>query len=90
MRITPLNIKKQDFKKSFRGFNTEEVDLFLEKIANEFEKILTENDSIKKQLEDANLQLSEFKRIEKNLQDTLIRGKKTPLKHLNQPKGKLT
>ncbi|PIP79473.1 MAG: cell division protein DivIVA, partial [Ignavibacteria bacterium CG22_combo_CG10-13_8_21_14_all_37_15] len=63
MRTSPLSIKRQEFNKSFRGFSAEEVHSFLEKIASEVEELQTENDSTKKQLEEANVQLAEFKRI---------------------------
>lgn len=86
MRITPLNIKKQEFKKSLRGFETEEVTAFLEKLADEFENLISENESLKNSLEDANHQLAEFRRIEKNLQDTLIKAQENSAKSIESAK----
>jgi cell division initiation protein len=74
MRLSPLNIKKQEFNKSFRGYDVEEVKTFLEKLANEYDEILKENESLKKQLEESTSQLSEFRKIEKSLQDTLLKA----------------
>jgi len=77
MKISPINIKRQEFNKSFRGYDPEEVQAFLEKLANDIDEIQKENDKIKEQLENANVQLIEFKRIEKNLQDTLLKAQES-------------
>ncbi len=84
--ISPLSIKKQEFSKSFRGFDKEEVQAFLEKLADDFEELQTENESIKRQLEDANLRLSEFSRIEKSLQDTLLKAQESSTKTIESTK----
>jgi cell division initiation protein len=84
--ISPLSIKKQEFNKSFRGFDKEEVEAFLEKLADDFEELQTENESIKRQLDDANLRLSEFSRIEKSLQDTLLRAQESSTRAIESTK----
>jgi cell division initiation protein len=84
--ISPLSIKKQEFNKSFRGFEKEEVEAFLEKLADDFEELQQENESIKRQLDDANLRLSEFARIEKSLQDTLLKAQESSTKAIESTK----
>ncbi|RJP62327.1 MAG: DivIVA domain-containing protein [Ignavibacteriales bacterium] len=74
MKFSPLNIKNQEFNKSVRGYDKDEVHLFLEKLADEFEKLVTENDTVKKELEQAKNRIAEYKKIEKNLQDTLLKA----------------
>ncbi len=86
MRITPLNIRQQQFNKSLRGYNAEEIHSFLEKLADEFDTLLRENESLKKNLEDANTQLAEFKRIEKNLQDTLLKAQENSARAIESTK----
>ena len=73
MKLSSENIKKQEFKNSFRGFHREEVRAFLEKIAADVDELQNENDSLKKELETINEQLAEFRKIEKNIQDTLTK-----------------
>jgi len=90
MRTSPLSIKRQEFSKSLRGFSTEEVHTFLEKIASEVEELQTENEATKKQLEEANVQLAEFKRIEKNLQDTLLKTQENSAKAIESTKKQTT
>jgi cell division initiation protein len=74
MKFSPYNIKNQEFNKALRGFDKDEVQLFLEKLADEFEKLNVENETLKKELEEATFKINEFKKIEKNLQDTLLRA----------------
>jgi cell division initiation protein len=84
--ISPLSIKKQEFNSSFRGYDKEEVEAFLEKLADDFEELQQENESIKRQLDDANLRLSEFARIEKSLQDTLLKAQESSTKAIESTK----
>ncbi|HPI37246.1 MAG TPA: DivIVA domain-containing protein [Ignavibacteriaceae bacterium] len=86
MRISPLSIKRQEFNKSFRGFDKDEVEDFLERLSNDVEEIQNENDSLKKQIEEANGQLTEFKRIEKNLQETLLKAQENSAKSFESAK----
>ncbi|HAB54112.1 MAG: hypothetical protein A2455_00470 [Ignavibacteria bacterium RIFOXYC2_FULL_35_16] len=72
MIFTPDSIKKQEFNKSLRGFDKEEVHAFLEKLSVEFETLFTENEAIKKELEETKQQLEMFLEIENKIQQTLI------------------
>ncbi|GAB4287498.1 MAG: DivIVA domain-containing protein [Ignavibacteriaceae bacterium] len=74
MKVSPLNIKKQEFKKVLRGYDTEEVEAFLNKLADEFEAVQKENESLKKELDQVNAKLSEYRRLERNLQDALLKA----------------
>ncbi|NVM02542.1 MAG: DivIVA domain-containing protein, partial [Candidatus Helarchaeota archaeon] len=40
MKLTPLDIKRQEFKKVMRGYDVIEVDAFLEMVADEYESLL--------------------------------------------------
>ena len=84
--ISPIGIKKQEFSKSFRGYDKEEVHAFLEKLAEDFEFLQKENDTFRRQLDDADIRLSEFARIEKNLQDTLLRAQESSTKSIESTK----
>lgn len=86
MRISPLNIKKQEFNKSFRGYDKDEVHDFLDKLAGEYEEVVRENEQFRKELEETRIQLAEFKRIEKNLQETLLRAQESSFKSVESAK----
>ena len=86
MKVSPLSIKKQEFNKSLRGYDKEEVQAYLEKLSDEFEMIQKENDSLKKELENANEKLAEFRKIEKNLQNTLLKAQESSSKSIESTK----
>ena len=44
MSITPQEISDKEFSRSFRGYNQEEVDLFLDKIYFELEEMIRYKD----------------------------------------------
>ena len=48
--LTPMDIHNKDFKRSFRGYNEEEIDDFLDKVVNDYEKLFRENDRLKEEL----------------------------------------
>ena len=60
MRITPMDIEQQQFGRSFRGYNEEEVDNFLDRIAKDYEEILNENIKNKEELEKLQVRLEEY------------------------------
>ena len=39
VKITPLDIRRKEFKRSMRGYADEEVDVFLDEVADEFERL---------------------------------------------------
>ncbi|MGB5158435.1 DivIVA domain-containing protein [Desulfobacterium sp. N47] len=51
MKLTPLDIFQRKFKISFRGFDVEEVDGFLEDIADAYQLLINENDQLKNETE---------------------------------------
>jgi len=53
MRITPLDVHEQTFRVSFRGFDPGEVDGFLQRVADELERLIEERDSARAELEKA-------------------------------------
>ncbi len=68
MKFTPLAIKKQQFKRSFRGYNIEEVRVYLEMVANEYENLLQENRDLKEKVAILEAEVLKYKQIEKSLQ----------------------
>jgi cell division initiation protein len=86
MKLSPANIKRQEFSKVMRGYDVSEVAAFLERVAEEVEELQTQNDELKKDLEFANTKVTEFRRIEKNLQETLIKAQETSAKSMEAAK----
>ncbi|WP_213975546.1 DivIVA domain-containing protein [Tepidanaerobacter acetatoxydans] len=77
MDISPLEIQKKEFSKSMRGYNKEEVDEFLERLTENYEKIYKENKDLKEQIEFLEGKIQSYKEIEATLKNTLILAEKT-------------
>ena len=86
MKLSPLLIKKQEFEKSFRGYNVDEVQTFLDKISSEMEELINENEALEQEVENLNQKVTEFQKIEKNLQDSLLRTQETAAQALESAK----
>jgi cell division initiation protein len=77
MKITPLDIRKQEFRKTFKGYDKNEVDIFLEMLAKEIENIIRDNKSMADQLKELDSKIEDYKRMETTLQNTLTSTQKT-------------
>ena len=77
MRITPMDIEQQEFSRSFRGYNEEEVDDFLDKIVKDYEELINENVRLNEEIERIQEKLKEFGEIEETLRSALLNTQKS-------------
>jgi len=77
MTISPLDIKKQEFEKKFKGYDPDEVDSYLQLVAEEMEKILVKNNEYSQKVELLEGKISNYTKIEDVLQDTLLSTQKS-------------
>lgn len=77
MRITPMDIEQQEFSKSIRGYNEEEVDDFLDKIVKDYEELINENVRLNEEIERMQEKLKEFSEIEETLRSALLSAQKS-------------
>ena len=77
MKITPLDIKKQEFKKVLRGYDPIEVDAFLDTLSNEFSELQKQLKEIREQSIEMEVQLRDFKQKERDLQQILMQAQET-------------
>lgn len=72
MKLTPIDISNKEFKKGFRGYNSEEVDEFINEIIDNYEELYKENSRLKENLSRANEKLEHYVKIENTIQNTLL------------------
>jgi len=72
MRITPLDVRKQEFRKAVRGFDSDEVNAFLATVADEYETVLRDNKELRERILELEDKVSEYRTMEKTLRDTLM------------------
>ena len=72
MRITPLDIQQMVFKVSFRGYDKEEVNRFLEELSQTVESLNRDHAVQQEKIIFLEQQLAELKRTEATLSNTLL------------------
>jgi cell division initiation protein len=72
VNISPLDIRKHEFKKSLRGYDTDEVTMFLEMVSIESENLIRDNSVLKEKVANTDTQLKKYHDIESTLRETLL------------------
>lgn len=76
MRITPLDIRKQPFRRILRGFDPDAVNSFLEMVANEFKELVRQNSDYASRAKNLEEKLEGYVKIERMLNETLLTAQK--------------
>ncbi len=77
MKLTPLDIHHKEFRHSIRGYSEEEVDAFLDEVADEFERLFKENIDLSERLEAANAAVRQFQEQEQTIRNTMISAQRS-------------
>ncbi|MDR3012432.1 MAG: DivIVA domain-containing protein [Chitinispirillales bacterium] len=72
MRITPLDIRKQPFKQTLRGYDPYAVRAFLEELAKQDEELIRQNNEFATEIKGLRQELEKYKNIERMLNETLM------------------
>ncbi len=76
MRITPLDVRKQEFGKAMRGFDCDEVRGFLSTLADEYETVLVDNKQLRETIMAQDDKIAGYQKIENALRDTMLTAQK--------------
>ena len=90
MKITPLEIKRQQFKKVMRGYDPVEVDTFLDMLSHELEEVISRNKDLRDKTIELETQLKDYKNMEKTLQQTLLQAQETSGKEIENSRKEAT
>lgn len=77
MPFTPIDIQNKEFRKGVRGYNTEEVNRFLESVSKEFEEVFSENFELREKVQRTEAELKQYKQLESTLQQTMVFAQQT-------------
>ncbi len=75
--LTPLDIHNQEFKRSLRGYDVDEVDEFLDEIIRDFEYLYKENLELKETIQKRDEEVNRYQELEQTLQETLVLAQQT-------------
>ncbi len=77
MELTPRDIQQKQFNDAFRGYSHEEVDAFLDEVAEAFSRIYRENQNAQLKLRETDKELGLAKQTEGMLKRTLLTAQQT-------------
>jgi cell division initiation protein len=72
MPIRPIDIRRKEFKSSFRGYDPNQVDDFLDAVADEFERTYTENQRMREEVSSLRDRLQQFEDLEGSIRAALV------------------
>ena len=74
--LTPLEIQKQTFSRTIKGYNQDEVRAYLHLVAEEIERLVRENDRLSREVAVLRDDLEDHSNRERILKDTLLSAQK--------------
>ncbi|KQX64711.1 MULTISPECIES: DivIVA domain-containing protein [unclassified Paenibacillus] len=72
MPLTPLDIHNKEFSRSFRGYDEDQVNEFLDQVIKDYEALIRENKDLQNQTVTLQERLDHFTNIEESLSKTII------------------
>ncbi|SHF49862.1 DivIVA domain-containing protein [Ornithinibacillus halophilus] len=72
MPLTPLDIHNKEFTKSFRGYDEDEVNEFLDQVIKDYEIVIREKKDLEETVQQLNEKLSHFSNIEGTLNKSIL------------------
>jgi cell division initiation protein len=72
MGLTPLDVRKQEFRRVMRGYDPDEVRVFLGLVAGEMESLRQEHDALSQQVIAMRSKLEEYQSLERSLRDAVV------------------
>ena len=77
MKMTPNDIQQHQFRVKFRGFDVQEVDTFLDQMADAFGTLLDEQERQKDEMEKLRAELQMLKDREETFKRVMLASQKT-------------
>ena len=77
MPLSPLDIHNKEFGRSFRGYDEDEVDDFLERIIQDYEGLIRQNKELEDRVENLLEKLKHFQNIEESLSKSILIAQET-------------
>ena len=72
MPIRPIDVRRKEFKNGFRGYDANQVDDFLDAVADEFERTYTDNARLREEISGLRERLQQFEELEGSIRSALV------------------
>ncbi len=70
--MKPIDVRRKEFKNSMRGYNADQVDDFLDTVADEFERSYSDNLRMREEITSLRERLEQFEKLEDSIQSALV------------------
>ncbi len=87
MAIRPVDIRRKEFKSGFRGYDANQVDDFLDEVADEFERTFGENQRLSEEITSLQERMQQFEDLETSIREALVHAQQVA-RDLRQNAGK--
>ena len=77
MALTPLDIHNKKFSRSFRGYDEDEVNNYLDQIIKDYEMTIREKTSLQNEFNEMEKKLNHFSEMEKTLNQSIFVAQET-------------
>ncbi|PSR00822.1 MAG: cell division protein DivIVA [Bacteroidetes bacterium QS_8_68_28] len=71
MKLSPMDIRKQEFDSALRGYSTDDVEAFLQMVSEQWEELLDEQRRLEEQVRSLQDKLEHYEEVEEALQEAL-------------------
>ena len=88
MRLTPLDIRKQEFTRGFRGYEPEEVNAFLQMLSSQWDEVLDDSRRKDDRIRELESKMEHYSKVEEALQEALQTTRDTSRKALQNAEEK--
>jgi len=75
--IKPIDIRRKEFRNGFRGYDANQVDDFLDAVADEFERSYTENQRMREEVSSLRDRLQQFEDLEGSIRAALVHAEQS-------------
>jgi cell division initiation protein len=72
MPIRPIDVRRKEFRSGFRGYDANQVDDFLDAVADEFERAYTDNSRMREEISSLRERLQQFEELEGSIRAALV------------------
>ncbi len=77
MGLMPIDVQNKEFARSFRGYNAEEVDEFLDKVAKDYEQAMKDKLNLEENIQELQEKLEQYQKLENTLHNAIIVAQET-------------
>lgn len=76
MPVKPIDVRRKEFKNGFRGYDANQVDDFLDEVADDFERVFAEAGRMREEIQVLKGRLEQFEELESSIRAALVHAEK--------------